>query len=106
MEHTGVLAPYRVLDLTDESGFSCGKILADLGGDVIKIEPPAGDTTRRIDNLYFISYNTGKRGITLNLELPGGLNILHRMAARADFLIETFPPGTLNYEELHRLNPK
>jgi len=106
MDPTGVLAPYRVLDLTDESGFSCGKILADLGADVVKVEPPEGDATRRIDNLYFISYNTGKRGITLNLESPRGVEILNRLAARADFLIETFPPGTLNYEDLHRLNPR
>ncbi|PYS31661.1 MAG: carnitine dehydratase, partial [Acidobacteria bacterium] len=48
METTGPLAPYRVLDLTDESGFSCGKILADLGADVIKIEPPGGDAARLI----------------------------------------------------------
>ena len=106
MEKTTVLAPYRVLDLTDESGFSCGKILADLGADVIKVEPPAGDPTRHIDNLYFISYNTGKRGITLNLESPHGIEILHHMAARADFLVETFPPGTLDCNELRRLNPR
>src|SRR5439155_12271972 len=106
MEHTGVLAPYRVLDLTDESGFSCGKILADLGADVIKVEPPGGDPTRRIDNFYFISYNTSKRGITLNLESSRGLDMLHQMAARADFLIETFPPGTLDYHALHQLNSR
>lgn len=106
MEQNGVLAPYRVLDLTDESGFSCGKILADLGANVIKVESPGGDATRLIDNLYFISYNTGKRGITLNVESPRGVEILNRMAAQADFLIETFPPGTLPYDELHRLNPR
>jgi crotonobetainyl-CoA:carnitine CoA-transferase CaiB-like acyl-CoA transferase len=106
MEKTSVLAPYRVLDLTDESGFSCGKILADLGADVIKVEPPAGDATRHIDNLYFISYNTGKRGVTLNLESSRGIEILHQMAARADFLVETFPPGLLDWEALRRLNPR
>jgi crotonobetainyl-CoA:carnitine CoA-transferase CaiB-like acyl-CoA transferase len=102
----GVLAPYRVLDLTDESGYSCGKILADLGADVIKIEPPGGDAARSIDNQYFISYNTGKRGITMNLESSRGLDMLHRMAARAEFLIETFPPETLDYQALHRINPR
>src|SRR5262245_30755460 len=101
-----VLAPYRVLDLTDESGFSCGKILSDLGADVVKVEPPTGEPTRHIDNLYFISYNTGKRGITLNLESPRGVEILNSLAAKADFLIETFPPGTLDYAGLHRLNPR
>jgi crotonobetainyl-CoA:carnitine CoA-transferase CaiB-like acyl-CoA transferase len=106
MQQTSVLAPYRVLDLTDESGFSCGKILADLGADVIKVEPPEGEATRRIDNLYFISYNTGKRGITLNLESSRGMEILHRIAAQTDFLVETFPPGTVEYGELRRVNPR
>jgi crotonobetainyl-CoA:carnitine CoA-transferase CaiB-like acyl-CoA transferase len=107
MEHDGILAPYRVLDLTDESGFSCGKILADLGADVIKIEPPQGDAARRLGpfpndvpdpekSLYFISYNAGKRGITLNVGTPRGRDLLNRLALRAGFLIETFPPGTLD----------
>src|SRR5215510_10593116 len=117
MEQTGVLAPYRVLDFSDESGFSCGKILADLGADVIKMEPPGGDAARQIgpfpgdrpdpnNSLYFISYNTGKRGITLNMESAGGRDLLHRLASRADFLIETFPPGTLDFPVLHQLNPR
>jgi crotonobetainyl-CoA:carnitine CoA-transferase CaiB-like acyl-CoA transferase len=110
MEHNGILAPYRVLDLSDESGFSCGKILADLGADVIKIEPPQGDTARRLGpfpndvpdpekSLYFISYNAGKRGITLNVGTPRGRDLLNRLASRADFLIETFPPGTLDRKD-------
>src|SRR5262245_46952299 len=117
MNPTGVLAPYRVLDFTDESGFSCGKILADLGADVIKIEPPGGDAARLMgpfpgdrpdpnNSLYFISYNTGKRGITLNIETASGRDLLHRLASRADFLIETFPPGTLDFQTLHQLNPR
>ncbi len=117
MEHTAVLAPYRVLDLSDESGFSCGKILADLGADVIKIEPPGGDAARLIGpfpgdrpdpnkSLYFISYNAGKRGITLNLQSPRGRDLLESLASRADFLIETFPPGRIDFQELHRLNPR
>jgi len=98
-----VLAPYRVLDLSDESGYSCGKILADLGADVIKIESPRGDAARRLGpfpndisdpekSLYFISYNAGKRGITLDVRTPQGGDLLKRLASRADFLIETFPP--------------
>jgi crotonobetainyl-CoA:carnitine CoA-transferase CaiB-like acyl-CoA transferase len=106
MKPTGVLAPYRVLDLTDESGFSCGKILADLGADVIKVEPPGGDPTRRIDGLYFTSYNTGKRGITLNLETAQGHDMLQHMATRADFVIETFPPGTLDHQRMREQNPR
>jgi crotonobetainyl-CoA:carnitine CoA-transferase CaiB-like acyl-CoA transferase len=106
MEHQGVLAPYRVLDLTDESGFSCGKILADLGADVIKVEPPDGDATRRIDGLYFTSYNTGKRAITLNMETAPGLEMFQQLAERADFVIETFPPGTLDHRRLRDQNPR
>lgn len=122
MEHTGALAPYRVLDLTDESGFSCGKILADLGADVVKVELPGGDAARRIGpfpgdrpdpekSLYFISYNTGKRGITLDIESPRGRELLGRLASRADFLIETYPPGTLErlglgFKNLRQLNPR
>src|SRR5216117_1834421 len=112
METTTVLAPYRVLDLTDESGFLCGKILADLGADVIKIEPPQGDAARRIGpfpndvtdpekSLYFISYNAGKRGITLDVRNPIGRALLLRLASRADFLIETFPPGTLDRSQFN-----
>ncbi|HYR84624.1 MAG TPA: CoA transferase [Terriglobia bacterium] len=122
METTGLLAPYRVLDLTDESGFSCGKILADLGADVIKIEPPGGDAARFIGpfpgdrpdpgkSLYFISYNARKRGITLNLESHRGRDLFKRLAERADFLIETYPPGTLerlglSFGTLRRQNPR
>jgi len=107
MDQNRVLAPYRVLDLSDESGYSCGKILADLGADVIKVERPGGDAARWIGpfpkdrpdpekSLYFISYNTGKRGITLDVAIPRGRDLLRQLASRADFLIETFPPGTLD----------
>src|SRR6266571_8957133 len=117
-----ILAPYRVLDLTDESGFLCGKILADLGADVIKIEAPGGDAARmlgpfpgdkpdRNKSLYWIAYNVGKLGITLNLESARGRELLRKLALRADFLIETFPPGWLDrhdlgFETLRKLNPR
>src|SRR5205814_8548810 len=89
MHQDGVLAGYRVLDLSDESGYLCGRILADLGADVIKIEPPQGDAARRIGplpndvpdpekSLYFISYNAGKRGITLDVRDPFGRALLLR----------------------------
>jgi len=48
----GLLSPYRVLDLTDELGFLCGKILGDLGADVVKVEPPGGDPARRLGPFY------------------------------------------------------
>lgn len=112
-----MLAPYRVLDLSDESGFSCGKILADLGADVVKIEPPGGDAARRVGpfpgdrpdpekSLYFISYNAGKRGITLDTHSTRGRDLLNGLASRADFLIETYRPGTLDFAKLHTLNPR
>src|SRR5262245_275807 len=101
-----LLAPYRVLDLADESGFSCGQILADLGADVIKVEPPGGDAARllgpfpadqpdRNKSLYWTSYNVGKRGITLNVADSRGLDLLKKLVPRADFLIETLPPGKM-----------
>ncbi len=118
----GLLAPYRVLDLTDESGFLAGKILADLGADVVKIEPPGGDGARRVGpfagdqlgpdrSLYWLSYNTGKRGITLNLHTPAGQDLFRRLAARADFVFETYPPGALEalgvgYPQLRALSPR
>ena len=75
----GPLHGLRVLELTDEKGQFCGKLMADLGADVIKIEPPGGQATRRVGpflndiphperSLAFWHYNTSKRGLTLNLE--------------------------------------
>ncbi len=75
------LSPYRVLDLTNDQGYFCGKILADLGADVIKVEPPGGDPGRNVGpfyhdipdrekSLFFLAYNTNKRSVTLNIETP------------------------------------
>src|SRR5438552_19131456 len=75
----GLLSPYRVLDLTDELGFLCGKILGDLGADVVKVDPPGGDPARRLGpfygnqpdpakSLYCFGFNNNKSGITLNLD--------------------------------------
>jgi crotonobetainyl-CoA:carnitine CoA-transferase CaiB-like acyl-CoA transferase len=94
-----LLAPYRVLDLTGPLGFVCGKVMADLGADVVKIEPPAGDER----DLYWIAANAGKRSVTLDLEKDRDL--FRKLAAKADFIIETFAPGTLNYDELRKANP-
>ena len=74
---------YRVLDLAGPLGLHCTKLLADMGADVIKIEPPSGDESRRIPpfkddiphpekSLYFLHFNTNKRGITLDVEKPDG----------------------------------
>jgi crotonobetainyl-CoA:carnitine CoA-transferase CaiB-like acyl-CoA transferase len=104
IENTSLLSGIRVLDLTDEKGFLCGKILGDIGADVIKIEKPGGDPSRRIGpfyhdrrdpekSLYWFAYNHNKRGITLNIETGDGQGILKRLIGTADMLIESFPPG-------------
>ncbi|OGP96686.1 MAG: hypothetical protein A2157_15355 [Deltaproteobacteria bacterium RBG_16_47_11] len=116
------LSPYRALDLTNDKGYFCGKILADLGADVIKIEPPEGDPGRKIGpfyhdlpdkekSLYFFAYNTNKRSITLNIEAPDGQEIFKRLAKTADFVIESFDPGYadkigLGYSVLKGVNPR
>lgn len=75
VEREAMLSPYRVLDLTDEKGLMCGKILGDMGADVIKIEKPGGDCARNTGpfyhdeqdpekSLFWFSLNTSKRGIT------------------------------------------
>src|SRR5262245_65588175 len=117
----GLLSPYRVLDLTDEHGILCGKILADLGADVIQIEPPGGSSARRLGpfyedeahpdrSLFWWSYAANKRSITLNLASHDGRALLRLLVPSAHFLIEYFPPGNLErldlgYDALARLNP-
>jgi crotonobetainyl-CoA:carnitine CoA-transferase CaiB-like acyl-CoA transferase len=100
------LSPYLALDLTGESGFLCGKILGDLGADVIKVEKPGGDPARGTGpfyqddphpekSLHWFAYNNNKRGITLDLRIRTGQDLFRRLAERADFVIESFAPGTL-----------
>ena len=114
------LGPYRVLDLAGEMGLFCGKILGDLGADVIKIEPLRGDPSRRIGpfyhddpdtekSLFWFAYNTNKRGITLNIETDDGREIFKRLVKTADIVVETFAPGYfdklgLGYSELEKIN--
>jgi len=117
-----MLSPYRALDLTDDKGFLCGKTLADLGADVIKVEPPAGDPSRNIGpfyhdiphpekSLYWLAYNGGKRGITLDIETADGRELFTKLVKTADFVIESFAPGYLEslglgYPALTELNPR
>jgi len=119
--HDRLLSPYRVLDLTGERGFLCGKILADMGADVLKIERPGGDPGRRIGpyyhdqpapekSLYWAAYNTNKRSVTLDIETPTGADLFKRLARGADVVIESFDPGHmsrlgLGYADLEALNP-
>lgn len=118
---SSVLAGARVLDLTDESGTFCTKLLAGLGADVIRIEPPRGDPTRRLGpfwkgdpspekSLHWLLYNAGKRSITLDLENADGRALFLRLVAQAAVLVECKPPGYLkglglDYETLRRHNP-
>jgi crotonobetainyl-CoA:carnitine CoA-transferase CaiB-like acyl-CoA transferase len=118
----GLLSPFRVLDLTDELGFLCGKILGDLGADVIKIERPGGDPARNIGpfynndahpekSLYWFGFNNNKRGITLDLESGQGQELFRRLVKKADFVIECFAPGYLDrvhlgYDILREINPR
>jgi len=112
---------YRVLDLAGPLGFHCTKLLADMGADVIKIEPPRGDEGRRVPpfkddsphpekSLYFLHYNTNKRSITLDVEKPDGRAIVLELARKADVVIETYRPAHrealgLGYQELSAGNP-
>src|SRR3972149_8714449 len=95
----GMLSTYRVLDLTDEKGLLAGKILGDLGADVIKVERPGGDAARNIGpfyqdiphperSLHWFAYNANKRGITLNLRTEDGRAIFTRLVGISDFVIE------------------
>jgi benzylsuccinate CoA-transferase BbsE subunit len=116
------LSDLRILDLTDLKGALCAKLFGDMGADVIKIEPPGGDAMRSIGpflgniphrdrSLLYWFYNTSKRGVTLDLRRPEGQEIFKRLAAKADVVVESFAPGTLEgwglgYDQLKRLNPK
>ncbi len=113
-----LLSPYRILDLTDEKGFLCGKILADMGAEVIKIEKPGGDPSRSLGpfyhdepdpekSLFWFAYNTNKKGITLDIETSQGRQIFTRLVETADIIVESFPPGfmeslDLDYNSLSR----
>jgi crotonobetainyl-CoA:carnitine CoA-transferase CaiB-like acyl-CoA transferase len=104
---TTALAGRRVLELADEKGVYCGKLLADMGADVIKIEPPGGDAARHLPpfwddkpdpdgSLFFLYMNTSKRGITIDIGRAEGQDLFKRLARTADLVIETFPPGHLD----------
>jgi crotonobetainyl-CoA:carnitine CoA-transferase CaiB-like acyl-CoA transferase len=97
------LAGLRVLDSADEKGELCGRILGDLGAEVIRLEPPTGALSRRLPpfapgratSLFFALRNAGKRSITLDFRTPTGAELLHRLLGRVDAWIETEPPGSL-----------
>jgi len=99
------LAGLRALDLTGPLGWLCGRILADLGVEVVKVEPPGGEPERvlaprwrapdgRERGLFWYATNAGKLGVTLALEHPGAAGLLARLADRSDFILESFPPDS------------
>jgi benzylsuccinate CoA-transferase BbsF subunit len=116
-----LLCGLRALDLTSEKGSVCGKILASLGVETIKVEPPEGDQARRIppihggetdtgESLSWLAFNTDKRSITLDLVSKEGHDIFIELAVGSDFVLESFPPGHmealgLDYSALQRVNP-
>jgi crotonobetainyl-CoA:carnitine CoA-transferase CaiB-like acyl-CoA transferase len=119
---TALLSGYRVLDLSSSMGAFCGKLLRDLGMDVIKVEPPGGDAGRseppfakghahREGSLRFAYLNAGKRSVTLDITKDSGRKIFLDLVARSDIVLETFEPSYLaahhlGYESLIENQPK
>jgi crotonobetainyl-CoA:carnitine CoA-transferase CaiB-like acyl-CoA transferase len=95
-------------------GPAAGLILADLGAEVIHIEPPTGDTTRRLKGFgigYFAYFNRNKKSFAIDLKAPESKEILLKLIGSADILLENFGPGTIErlgygYEELSKHNPR
>jgi crotonobetainyl-CoA:carnitine CoA-transferase CaiB-like acyl-CoA transferase len=116
---TGPLAGMRVIELAHiMAGPVCGLMLADMGADVIKVEKPTGDDSRRFvppeikgESAAFMMMNRNKRGIALNLKDPAAVAVLHKLLMTADVVIENYRMGTmerlgLGYDELAKLNPR
>jgi crotonobetainyl-CoA:carnitine CoA-transferase CaiB-like acyl-CoA transferase len=117
---TGPLAGYRVLDFADEKGQLCARLLGELGADVIKVEPRAGDPTRQNGpffkgeqgentSLYWWAMNAGKRSVTCELRLDAGRDLARSLVEAADIVVETFVPGVakeygLDYASLAERN--
>ena len=108
----------RVLELARfQAGPRGGMLLSDLGAEVIKIEPPGGEETRRMppivrgQSVYFAVYNRGKKSVCLDLRSEGGKRIFADLVAKADVVLENFRPGVMqamgfDYERLQALNPR
>ncbi|MDW3180736.1 CoA transferase [Roseobacter sp.] len=116
---TGPLSGMRVIELAHiMAGPVCGLMLADMGADVIKVEKPAGDDSRRFvppdiggEAAAYMMMNRNKRGISLNLKDPAGVAVLRKLLAEADVVVENYRMGTmeklgLSYEDLAAANPR
>jgi crotonobetainyl-CoA:carnitine CoA-transferase CaiB-like acyl-CoA transferase len=112
------LAGLRVIDLTQAMAAPfCSMNLADMGADVIKVEPPTGEDMRRGSasrnghSGTFLTINRSKRGITLDLKQPAGVEVMHRLVTTADVFVQNYRPGAakrlgVDYETLAALNPR
>ncbi len=122
MEHTDntsarlPLTGIRVLELSlAVMGPTAGMVLADMGAEVIKIEPaPKGDAPRRIKGFgtgFFPAFNRNKKSLVLDLKRPEGKAIMDRLIETADVLVENFAPGTIErlgfgYDRVSKINPR
>src|SRR5580698_1660848 len=109
------LSGLKVLDCTHViAGAYCSLVLADLGADVIKIEPPAGESTRSLRGGGFRAFdfvNRNKRAIALDLSTQAGADVVRKLAETADIFVENYRPGSLDrmglgYAELSKINPR
>lgn len=112
---------FKVLNLAQDRGLYVGKLLADLGAEVLKIEKPEGDAARNLapfkddlpgpdNSLYFLNFNTNQKGITLNYLAPAGQDIFKQLVRQTDVVVEDFQPGFmaslgLDYPVLRDINP-
>jgi crotonobetainyl-CoA:carnitine CoA-transferase CaiB-like acyl-CoA transferase len=109
-DKTGLLKDVLVLDLADEQGSFCSKLLADLGATVIKLEPPGGDPARKRHPCSFFYSNTNKLGFSLDLHTLEGKKNFRALVKRADILIETARPSEhespVTRQGIRRINPR
>ncbi|MBL8530072.1 MAG: formyl-CoA transferase [Burkholderiales bacterium] len=113
------LSGFRILDMTHvQAGPTASQLMAWLGADVIKFEPPTGDVTRgqlrdvpNADSLYFTMLNCNKRSITVNMKNPAGKEVFISLLKHCDVVMENFGPGVLDrlgfpWEKVHEINPR
>jgi crotonobetainyl-CoA:carnitine CoA-transferase CaiB-like acyl-CoA transferase len=116
-----MLSCYRILDLTTEKAFMCGRALSDWGAEVIKIEPPGGDPSRfrglfpddipdPEKNLTWLAFNANKKSVALDITTPEGKELFLKLVKTADAVLESYAPGYLDklglgYKDLSAVNP-